>query len=125
MERGGTDFTRPRYLWLLYSALAPDLLSCALCSRCSWPAVTADEERCHVSALCGVAWSCRAFYVALVCLGVFITPPEATNTVPRSNRGSGGGARGCGFEERVTYSRKVTSYSPRSLSPPRKFRMSR
>ena len=30
-----------------------------------------------------------------------ITPPEATNTGPGFNRGSGGGARGCGFEERV------------------------
>ena len=30
-----------------------------------------------------------------------ITPPEVTNTGPGSNRGSGGGARGCGFEERV------------------------
>ena len=29
------------------------------------------------------------------------TPPEATNTGPGFNRGSGGGARGCGFEERV------------------------
>ena len=29
------------------------------------------------------------------------TPPEATNTGPSFNRGSGGGARGCGFEERV------------------------
>ena len=27
--------------------------------------------------------------------------PEATNTGPDFNRGSGGGARGCGFEERV------------------------
>ena len=32
-----------------------------------------------------------------------VTPPEATNTGPGFNRGSGGGARarGCGFEERV------------------------
>ena len=30
-----------------------------------------------------------------------ITPPEVTNTGPSFNRGSGGGARGCGFEERV------------------------
>ena len=30
-----------------------------------------------------------------------VTPPEATNTGPGLNRGSGGGARGCGFEERV------------------------
>ena len=29
------------------------------------------------------------------------TPPEATNTGPGFNRGSGGGARGCDFEERV------------------------
>ena len=29
------------------------------------------------------------------------TPPEATNTGPGFKRGSGGGARGCGFEERV------------------------
>ena len=27
--------------------------------------------------------------------------PEATNTGPGFNRGSGGGARGCGFKERV------------------------
>jgi len=32
-------------------------------------------------------------------LGV-LTPPEAANTGPGFNRGSGGGARGCGFEER-------------------------
>ena len=31
----------------------------------------------------------------------FITPPEVTNTGPGFDRGSGGGARGCGFEERV------------------------
>ena len=30
-----------------------------------------------------------------------ITPPEVANTGPGVNRGSGGGARGCGFEERV------------------------
>ena len=30
-----------------------------------------------------------------------IKPPEGTNTGPGFNRGSGGGARGCGFEERV------------------------
>ena len=29
-----------------------------------------------------------------------ITPPEVTNTGPGFNRGSGGGAQGCGFEER-------------------------
>ena len=28
-------------------------------------------------------------------------PPEVANTGPGVNRGSGGGARGCGFEERV------------------------
>ena len=33
--------------------------------------------------------------------GHFITPPEVTNTGPSFNRGSEGGARGCGFEERV------------------------
>ena len=32
---------------------------------------------------------------------LFVTPPEVTNTGPGFNRGSGGGARGCGFEERV------------------------
>ena len=35
---------------------------------------------------------------------LFLHPPrkpEATNTGPGFNRGSGGGARGCGFEERV------------------------
>ena len=32
---------------------------------------------------------------------LFITPPEGANTGPGVNRGSGGGARGCGFEERV------------------------
>ena len=31
--------------------------------------------------------------------GGVITPPEVTNTGPGFNRGSGGGARGCGFEE--------------------------
>ena len=30
-----------------------------------------------------------------------IAPPEVTNTGPGFNRGSGGGVRGCGFEERV------------------------
>ena len=32
---------------------------------------------------------------------VLITPPEVANTGPGVNRGSGGDARGCGFEERV------------------------
>ena len=32
---------------------------------------------------------------------MLITPPEVANTGPGVNRGSGGGARGCGFEERV------------------------
>ena len=31
--------------------------------------------------------------------GGFISPPEATNTGPGFNRGSGGGAWGCGFED--------------------------
>ena len=31
----------------------------------------------------------------------FFTSPEATNTGPGFNQGSGGGARGCDFEERV------------------------
>ena len=47
-----------------------------------------------------------------------ITPPEVTNTGPGFNRGSGGGARGCGFEERVgAYARAegFVSYSPRSV----------
>ena len=34
-------------------------------------------------------------------VSVLITPPEVANTGPGVNRGSGGGARGCGFEERV------------------------
>ena len=34
-------------------------------------------------------------------VSVLFTPPEATNTGPGFNRGYGGGARGCGFEERV------------------------
>ena len=33
--------------------------------------------------------------------GESITPQKATNTGPGVNRGSGGGAQGCGFEERV------------------------
>ena len=33
--------------------------------------------------------------------GFVFTPPEVANTGPGFNRGSGGGARGCGFEERV------------------------
>ena len=33
--------------------------------------------------------------------GLFFTPPEVANAGPGVNRGSGGGARGCGFEERV------------------------
>ena len=32
---------------------------------------------------------------------VLVTPPEVTNTGPGFNRGSGGGARGCDFEERA------------------------
>ena len=32
---------------------------------------------------------------------LLITPPEVTNTGPGVNRGSGDGARGCGFEEQV------------------------
>ena len=46
-----------------------------------------------------------------------ITPLEATNMGPGFNRGSGGGAWGCGFEERVrAYARTEggDSYSPRS-----------
>ena len=43
------------------------------------------------------------------------TPPEATNTGPGFNRGAGGGARGCDFEERVgAYARTeggIISYS--------------
>ena len=38
---------------------------------------------------------------SLVAGGILITPPEVANTGPGVNRGSGGGARGCGFEERV------------------------
>jgi len=34
-------------------------------------------------------------------VSAFITPLEATNTGPGLNQGSGGGARGRGFEERV------------------------
>ena len=48
------------------------------------------------------------------------TAPEATNTGPGFNRGFGGGARGCGFGERVgAYARTeggVISYCPRCLS---------
>ena len=33
---------------------------------------------------------------------LFFTPPEVANTGPGVNRGSGGGTRGCGFEERVS-----------------------
>ena len=33
--------------------------------------------------------------------GRVITPPKVANTGPGANRGSGGGAQGCGFEERV------------------------
>ena len=47
-----------------------------------------------------------------------ITPPEATNTGPGFDRGSGGGARGCGFEERVgalARSEGPISYSRRCL----------
>ena len=39
------------------------------------------------------------------CLIFFFTTLEVTNTGPGFNRGSGGGARGCGFEERVGYMR--------------------
>jgi len=35
------------------------------------------------------------------CAPCVVTPPEAMNTGPGFNRGSGGGARGRGFEERV------------------------
>jgi len=51
------------------------------------------------------------------CILPILTPPEATNTGPGFNRGSGGGARGCGSEERVgAYVRTegVISYSPRT-----------
>ena len=41
-----------------------------------------------------------------------ITPPEVANTGPGVNRGSGGGARGCGFEERV--GAHVLYYTPGS-----------
>ena len=49
---------------------------------------------------------------------VLITPPEATNTGPGFNRGSVGGAQGCGFEERAgahARTEGVISYSPRPL----------
>ena len=55
------------------------------------------------------SWNCT-FYTVRIDLRLqlqlkvqlfLITPPEVTNTGPGVNRGSGGGARGCGFEERV------------------------
>ena len=36
-----------------------------------------------------------------LCCFTVLTPPEATNTGPGFNRGSGGGARGRDFEERI------------------------
>ena len=44
-----------------------------------------------------------------------ITPPEATNTGPGFNRGSGGGARGCSFEERVGF--HILSYQRKTERP--------
>ena len=42
-------------------------------------------------------------FLSVPCMlqGRVFTPPEATNTGPGFNRGSGGGARGCSFEKRV------------------------
>ena len=42
-----------------------------------------------------------ALYSEVITSGGVITPPEATNMGPGFNRGSGGVARGCCFEERV------------------------
>ena len=47
---------------------------------------------------------------------ILIIPPEATNTGPGFNRGSGGGAQGCGFEALVgeyVLTEGGISYSPR------------
>ena len=49
---------------------------------------------------------------------LIFTPPEVTDTGPGFNRGSGGGAWGCGFEERVgahARSGGSISYSRRCL----------
>jgi len=85
--------------------------------------ITQSCERSHPS--CDMDVPCPGCCDQQVTCGVsslpfsFDTPPEATNTGPGFNRGSGGGVRGYGFEDRAgAYARTegVISYSPRSLS---------
>ena len=49
----------------------------------------------------GSAAASPAFWVKVNPELLLITPPEVANMGPGVYRGSGGGARGCGFEERV------------------------
>jgi hypothetical protein len=58
--------------------------------------------------LCGA--SLRALEGCSVLFSLFVwfsTPPGETNTGPGFNRGSGGGAQGCGFEERARASART------------------
>ena len=55
--------------------------------------------------------------LASVTNGVVFTPPEVTNTGPGFNRGSGGGPRGCGFEERVGAHAGIALTSSRNRAP--------
>jgi len=59
----------------------------------------------HLDAPVAAVERCRGRWRWFFPLVRFFTPPEATNTTGGFNRGSGGGARGCGFEERVGHMR--------------------
>ena len=101
-------------LLLLHSALDVEARRAALkyaapcCSRRWAASVTALRSRTGRSG--GVAEMGRRTPGGVIILALFFkamvpallfTPPESTNTGRGFNRGSGGGARGCGFEERV------------------------
>ena len=68
----------------------------ALRSRTGRSGGVAEMGRCTPGGVIILALFFKAMVPALL-----FTPPEATNTGRGFNRGSGGGARGCGFEERV------------------------
>ena len=69
------------------------LAICGLPLQFSWSMFVCRAPQVPVDRSCTVVALCSVFCV--------FTPPEATNTGPGFNRGSGGGARGCGFEERA------------------------
>ena len=86
--------------------------SCASCSIAAsaispwfpgWSAVLSVLALgpCGKSTPLAVAYGRILPILVLTSHALVFTPPEVANTGPGVNRGSGGGARGCGFEERV------------------------